>query len=66
MADVLVVATLQFGYPIPVLVLTERDDFAFGHGGDSLAVLRIHLAVSCLNREKRCPCELPSELGQAM
>jgi hypothetical protein len=36
-ADVLVVAALQFGDPILVLVLMKSDDFAFRHGGDSLA-----------------------------
>ena len=33
-ADVLVVAAFQFGYPIAVLVLMKPDDFAFGHSKD--------------------------------
>jgi hypothetical protein len=32
-ADVLVVAALQFGYPVIVFVLMKPDDFAFGHEG---------------------------------
>jgi hypothetical protein len=48
-ADVLIVAALQFGYPIVVLVLMKPDDFASNH------VELWHLSEAGIPEKRRWP-----------